>query len=483
MLQKDGSIVLNNFQQGQAESPYIGYAKMQCVNLIDTQGVVKIQPRTVLKYATNGLPTAIVRDIYGNEYVGTDTGYLYKNGVVLQSGLTRVFDLLIFKGYLLIFRDTVIDCYGLLNSAPTYFSSWKTGLTTGYWHKAIADPDNDIFITNAGSVAKITSFVAGIPTVAPTATLTVAEKDLPTGEYARTLAMKGIFLAIGTQAGSAYTDVEYGIGNIYFWDRGSTLFEDNFLQFNENGVHQILNIGNSLIVHAGTHGNIYETNGVSIGKPKKINFNIENNATTLPLPNAIAQIGDEILVGTSTNSDSFPSLSTHGVWTVNKGASSIRNIISTDGVGASQNLVIGSILTVDSGANKTILIGWRDGSSYGVDEIDLRLYDDYQTVIESQIYRVGEYLNKKPYSHLEILIGEPLVSGQTIRVSYRTNLTDSFTVLGTYTTSNTDSGQVVIMDSTISIVDAILLQLKVEMKQATTSTYLDNISLMEVRLR
>lgn len=482
MLQKDGTIVLNNFQQGQAESPYVGYAKMQCVNTLDTLGVVKIQPRTSLKYSTNGLPTAIVRDVSGNEYVGTDTGYLYKNGVVLQSGLSRVYDLLIFKNYLLIFRDTVIDCYGLLDSAPTYFSNWKTGLTTGYYHKAIADPDNDVFITNAGYIAKITSFVAGAPTVAPTATLTATEKTLPSGEFARTLAMKGIFLAIGTQAGSSYTDIEHGVGNIYFWDRAATLFEDNFLQFNESGVNQILNVGNSLIVHAGIYGNVYETNGVTVGQPKKINFNIDSNATANPYPNAIAQLGKEILVGTSTGSDGFPSLSTHGVWTINNGASSIRNIISTDGVGASQNLVIGSILALNTGINRSILIGWRDGSSYGVDEIDLRLYDEYQSVIESQIYHVADYINKKPYSELNILLGEPLVSAQTIRISYRTSLADSYTVLGTYTTSNTD-GLVQIYDPTISIIDAILLQLKIELKQATTTTYLDNISLKEITLK
>ena len=484
MLQKDGSIVLNNFQQGQAESPYIGYAKIQCADLLSTQGVAKIGLKTTLKYSVAGLPTAIVRDIYGNEYVGTDNGYLYKNGSVLQSGLVRIYDLLVFKDYLLIFRDTVIDCYGLLNTGSTYHSNWKTGLTSAYWHKAIADPDNDIFITNAGYVAKITSFVAGAAGVAPTATFTATEKTMPDGEFARTLAMKDIFLAIGTQTGGNYTGAQASPCNVYFWDRAATLFEDNFIHLDELGVNQIINVGSSLIIHAGIYGNVYETSGVNVGKPKKINFNIDGNATTLPYPNAISKLGTEIILGTSTGSDSFPSVSTHGVWTINNGASSLRNIISTDGVGASQNLVIGALLPVDTGVKKGLLIGWRDGSSYGVDEIDSnRLYDDYQTVIESQLYRVGDYLNKKSYSELEILLGEALTSTQTIRVSYRPNLTDSYTVLNTYTTSNSDSGLVAILDQTISIVDAILLQVKVELKQSTSATYLDNISLIEVKLK
>jgi hypothetical protein len=483
MVQKDGTIVLNNFQQAQAESPFIGYAKMQCVDL-ETPGVAKIQPRTTLRHSTNGLPMAIVRDVSGNVYVGTDTGYLYKNGTVLNSGLVRVYDLLVFENYLLIFRDTVIDAYGPLdNIGVSYFGNWKTGLTTGYYHKAIADPDNDVFFGNAGSVGKITSFTAAAPGVAPTATLVAAEKDLPSGEFVRTLAMKGIFLAIGTQAGGGYLDVAYGVGNVYFWDRASTLFEDNFLQFNESGIHQILNVGDSLVIHAGIYGNVYESNGISVGTPKKINFNNESNATTLLYPNAIGQIGKEIIVGTSTGTDAFPSKSTHGVWTLSKGAASLRNIISTDGLGATQNLIIGAILSLNSGINRSIFIGWRDGSSYGVDEIDIRLYDEYQTVIESEVHHVGEYLNKKPYNQLEITLAKPLISSQTIRVSQRANLTDDYTVLGTYTTSNTDSGQVAILDSAISIIDSVLVQMKVELKQATSSLYTENIFLMEVRLK
>jgi hypothetical protein len=56
-------------------------------------------------------------------------------------------------------------------------------------------------------------------------------------------------------------------------------------------------------------------------------------------------------------------------------------------------------------------------------------------------------------------------------------------VLGTYTTSNTDSGQVAILDSAISIIDSVLVQMKVELKQATSSLYTENIFLMEVRLK
>ena len=484
MIKKDGTIVLKNFQVGAAESPYLGFGKMQCVDTVSLPGVARIQPRTTLKYSTTGLPMAIVRDLNGNEFVGTESGYLYKNGVAIQTGLTRVYDLLVFKNYLLIFRDTVIDAYGPLdNAGVAYFSNWKTGLTSGYFHKAVADPDNDVLIGNAGFIARITAFTAAAAGSPPTATFTAEEKTLPDGHFARAMAMKGIFLAIGTQGGRGYTDYNHGVGNIYFWDRASTLLEDQFAQFNEGGIHQILNIGNSLVVHAGIFGNVYQVNGVNFSDPKKINFNVVNNATTMGYPNAIGKIGKEIILGTSTDQDSFPSESTHGVWTLNQGAASLRNIISTDNYGASQDLKIGAIDTVNSDIRRSILIGWEDGSTYGVDEIDNRLYDEYQTKIEGPLENVGEYLNKAPYSQLEIYLGHPLVAGQTIRVSARKNLEEDYVVLGTYDTTNTDADQIAIFDPTVSVVDAIFVQLLIEMKQATTLSYLDNIDLIAVLLK
>lgn len=483
MVRKDGTVVLNNFQQGAAESPHLGFGRMQCVDL-DSKGVAKIQKRTKLKYTTVGLPLAIVRDLNGNEFVGTESGYLYKNGVVLDATLGKIYDLLVFKNYLLVFRETVIDTYGPLdNAGVAYFMNWKTGLTSSYHHKAIADPDNDVFVGNAGYVAKITGFTAGAVGVAPTATFTATEKTLPSGHFVRSLAMKGIFLAIGTQGGLGYTDFNQGLGNIYFWDRASSLFEDEFAQFNESGVHQILNIGNSLIVHAGIYGSVYEVNGVNFGEPKKINFNNFNNATTMGYPNAIGKIGREIVLGTSTNSDAYPTASTHGVWALNTGAASLRNIISTDNYGTNQILKVGAILALNSDIYRSILIGWQDGTTYGVDEIDTKMYDEYQTIIEGPLEHVGEYLNKVNFNQLEISLEKPLITGQKLLISYRRYLEDDWYPFGTYDTSNTDQDEMVIFDPTISTLDLTFVQLQVKMLQLTTVSYLYNIGLREVRLK
>jgi hypothetical protein len=488
MLLKDGTIVLDNFQIGQAESPHFGFGRIQCADILDTPGVAKIQRRTDLKYTVTGLPMAIEQDVNGNEYVGTDQGYLYKNGSVISSSLGIIYDLKVYQNYLLITRQTVVDVYGPLdNVGAQLFNSWKTGLTSGYYKKIVIDPDNDVWIGNAGSVAKITgsTFTAGAVGVAPTATLVTAEKDLPEGQYVRTMAMVGILLGIGTQAGSGYLDFSYGVGNIYFWDRASSLFEDNVLEFKESGIHQILNTGSSLIVHAGIYGNVYETNGVSAGDPvKTIKFNNDNNATVISYPNAIGKIGSEIVIGTSTGNDGFPSVSTHGVWSLKRGSASLRNVISTDNVGVNQVLKIGAIFSVNSGINRNVLIGWQDGSTYGVDQLSGSYpYDDYQTVIESELHRVGTYFDRGTYNELEITLAKPLVAGQTIEVAYRKNLTDDYTVIGTYTTSNTDADEVSILDPNISLAELIFCQVRVRLKQAITLNYLNNIHLREVRIK
>lgn len=479
MLQKDGSIILNNFQLGQSESPYFGYAKMQNIELANIPGIAQIQRKLALSHSTDGLPLAIIRDNSsgGTQYVGTSAGTLYRNGSVLVSSLGIVYDLLIHKGYLLVFRDTAIDVMDL--STLNYTSGWKTGLETGYYHKAVNDPDNDIYITNGPYIAKITSFAAGSP---PTATLTATEKTLPTGQYAQTLAMLGIYLGIGTQGGLTYTDVSKGIAQILFWDRASGLFEDGFINYAESGVLAMFNIGNSLLVAAGTSGNIYETNGVSADPIKTINFNTNKNSTAFVYPNAIARTDKEILIGTSTHEDGFPSKATHGVWSVKKGTAFLRNTISTGAVGEDQTLEIGAIYAHNSGVAKSIVVGWQDGSSYGVDEISpTLLYSTFPTIIESEMHIVGDALNGKTYGQLEYLVGRPLITGQTITVYYRTASDDDYTELYEFTAANTDGRNS--QNTTVDVPTCETIQLRAELAQSDSVGFGNNIDLISLKLK
>lgn len=148
----------------------------------------------------------------------------------------------------------------------------------------------------------------------------------------------------------------------------------------------------------------------------------------------------------------------------------MRNSPSTGGIGATQTLRIGCIYST---SNDQLYIGWQDGSSYGVDTLNTTLYTNFTAFFESKFYTVGSILNKRTYKRLEISLTNPLISGQQIRVSYRKNLNDDWTVLGTY--DSTNFGTENTFNTLANIASVTKLQIKIEMNQATTVAFGNNI--------
>jgi hypothetical protein len=241
--------------------------------------------------------------------------------------------------------------------------------------------------------------------------------------------------------------------------------------------------GDYVIAHAGVYGNLYKVNTISFAPYKKINFNLDKNATTFPYLNAINKIDDEVVVGTSVLSDAFPSKSTHGVWTLKPTNPVIRNTISTGNVGETSNLRIGAILPISSGANKSMLIGWQDGSSSGVDEIiGIIKYGSYQAFLETAFEVVGSRNQKTTYTELEVTLAKPLVANQSIRISYRKNLTDDYSVITTLSTANTSAGEISHVFP-VGITDAIAVQTKIELSHDGIVSSSDNIQLKQIEIR
>lgn len=82
---KDTSLTISNFQAGVADSPLLGFAKMNNVEIFERQGSAKMQFGAALSFSTASLPTAMVYDSNGNQYVGCLGGHLYKNGTLINT--------------------------------------------------------------------------------------------------------------------------------------------------------------------------------------------------------------------------------------------------------------------------------------------------------------------------------------------------------------------------------------------------------------
>ena len=135
---------------------------------------------------------------------------------------------------------------------------------------------------------------------------------------------------------------------------------------------------------------------------------------------------------------------------------------------------------VNSKNYQTIRSGWSSGTTYGVDETDYRMYANYGGVIETPMVKVGRFNEKKTFQHIEWCLAEPLVSGQNIRISYRINNKDAYTLINTWGFSTI--GGKMSFEDVAAINDAEYVQLKIELDQALATIYGSNLYLINVTL-
>ena len=485
-MDKNGRVVVSNWWDGMAKYPLLGHGLLRNVDVLTNPGVVSIAQDSALDFTPNGIIVAEVKES-GNIWSLSDNGsasVLYKNGTAVETGLAQGRDMILFGDYLLITHGANVGAYGPLSSvSAAFFSALSgTGIDSTYNGKILFGQDDIVYITNGNSIASLTFSASGTPGVAPTATWNASALDLPAGHRATTLAELGRYLMIGTQTGASFAGLSTE-GRVYPWDRTSSSVNLPVL-LNEDRVHQMCSHANRLYILAGSKGNLYVTDTTNYQRIKKIPFTTYNNAATLKaLPNAMKMSVDgKLLIGTSTSTDNFPgSTSKHGVWEIDvmdpKYPISLKYTISTGNIGADQPLYIGSIIMVDQ---QRARISWQDGSSFGVDELQVEPYASYGGVIESQLFQVGRQNHKKTFEHVEFTLSEPLVSGQGVRIKYRKNLSDSFTTIGTWDFAT--YGGILSFEDKALIADAEFIQLRTELNQDSGTSSEKNVNLIRVEL-
>lgn len=490
MAYKDGVLTINEWPKGQADSPYLGFSTIANCEVFDTPGILKIANCTVSRgLTTDGLTVAYVEDAYGNFYYLNNDGKCYKNGTQIQAGLGSVWDLAVYNDYLIIAHSTVISVYGPLSSgAAQWFGNWKTGLNGTYYAKLVAARNGDLFIGNGESVAKVSSFVAGVPTVAPTATFSTSVATLPPGQAITTFAELGTYMMIGTQAlnGSWANSTNGNIANTYLWDKEDTKMTTLSSVFNECSIQAMIPFANRMYVVAGNRGNVYVTDSTSYSKIKRIPWTQNKlfGATTRIYPNAMAiNRNGNLLIGTSTLSDAFSSTSStrHGVYEIQLGVQGyptvLKHQVSTGNYGQTQVLAVGFVY---QSAGDALYIGFQDGTNYDIDTTDFNLYTNAVAMFETSYYVVATRNVRKTFKRLEFLLGRPLITGQEMKLYYRKNLTDDYTLWKTY--NYTTLGSVISHDEAATLADVQAVQFKVTLTQPTSSVFGSNIDLLSITL-
>lgn len=491
---KDGVLTISDWQKGMADSAYAGTSTIANCEVFDSPGILKMANGTTLSQSLNGTPVQYIKYKNGDAFFITSNGKAYKNGTEIQSGLGNTWDCIFYKGsatddYLLVRHGTVISAYGPLNSINAeWFGNIVTGLDSSFYGKMIVSKnDNLLYITNGSNLQRIDTFTGGTPTIAPSATNSSAVV-LPEGNFATTVSEIGPFLMVGTQYGSSWSDrSSYKVANIFPFRVGSnaTTYEDP-ISINECAIQQMISDNNRLYVVAGTRGNVYMTDTSNYQKIKCIPWakNRSFNQRVQFYPNAIAfNNNGNLLIGTTSlgNNTSSTNQVIHGVYEMQLTSGYpivFKNTISTGNFGASQPLSIGSIF---SGADDSVVIGWQDGNSYGVDTTGFTAYTDFKSYFESQLYSVSWRNNPTRFERLQFRLATPFTENQQMRFSWRKNVSEDYQTIGTVDDSNTSDDKCV-GNIQAKIANAENVQIKIEMTQPITQLAGENIELIQVLL-
>lgn len=355
--------------------------------------------------------------------------------------------------YLFVFRNALIDVVNVFGDAqlenPTWTSAWQTMNTaagTSNSHHAIMGQDNIIYYCDdryLGSIREVAGQVFN-PATPSTYTFTQDALDLPQYEIANWLEELGINILI---AGDS-------TAKIYPWDRLSDSF-NNPIECPEKSIKRLKNIGNLVYILAGTWGNVYTTQGTYVRHFKKVSDYVTNNSGNLQ-SNPITWGGIDSMNGALLFGMSVLTAGNSGAYLLYPDGRLILDHIPSTG---SDNV------TAFHSQTAFYIMGYSNGA----DTMDTNRYANFESVVQSPLYKVATKTEKASYHELEVQMAKPASSG-SIRVGYRTDTSSSFTTMTTFATDSTATS----FKADIGIIDVENIQVQLE--------FHGTVEIIEIRL-
>lgn len=360
--------------------------------------------------------------------------------------------------YLFVFRNATIDVINVFGSAnvktPVWSTAWNalnSGAGSGNSHHTIYAQDAVIYFVDSRYIGSIREVAGQVfdPSNSATYAYTNQALDTPQSEVLYWLEELGTNLLA---SGSTFN-------KIYPWDRVSDSFNLP-LPVPEINVNKMKNIGNLVYILAGTKGNIYRTQGSYVTLFKSLPEYLTNNAGTI-MSNPVTWGG----IGLKNSGLLF------GIGTQTTGTSGVY-LLYPDG-----RLIMDNMPSTGS-ANVTALFTYSDlyemGYANGGDSMTAGTrYTNFGAVIQSALYLVGTKTEKATYSTIEVQIAKP-VSGASIRLKYRTDISSSFSDFPGGAVSFGTDGVVTSFEQDIGLIDIENVQVQAEMQ--------GNLELVEIRL-
>jgi len=422
-----------------ATDPTIGTSINMTSNGTGTQTVITVTPGTMNDYAQTGIGIGSSQITY----MVDDAGNIWSNELSILGTVTVGFSLIhnvgnvnllgiaIFNNYLLVCGGGTIYTWGLLSAS---FGSrvWRSSLTvsTGAGQMHYFNSTQTVYFCNGAYVAATPNWQIGSlnqvngkvfdPTDATTYNLNRAALLLPPTEIASWIDEQGAELMIGTST-SNY---------LYPWDTIS-LFFDTPIILPETNTYKLLNINRVLYIFCGQRGNIYYTLGTTaqilLSLPRQNNTPVTSSFTW----GGVMSLGNHLMFATYDGN-----YNNTGIFQTNLNVGSAVNPITGSIVFHNQSsllpqnnsTVVQNTVLAPTYDGITYFCAWTSLSGGGIDKLDLSdFYPNYESYVVSDIIPVGTSLQPKTFSRIEMKLDTPLIAGDTIRISMRSDLSQSWT--------------------------------------------------------
>lgn len=399
---------------------------------------------------------------------GTITNNLvYLGNTTLTGTLGR--GIQVFNNYLIVFRDSTVDALAIAAievNATTWTYGWESISSVMQARRpTLVGQDNILYYGNDERVGSISEAIGKTfdPTDGTSYVENVSALDLPEDDVV-SLGEAGVNLLIG------------GLRNfVYPWDRVSPSFNLPIV-LPESVTYRIVSGNQLAFLFVGNRGRIYVTNGSSVEEYKKI----PDYVTGVYEPyfswgDGMTWRNQLYFTFTASTNAGVASNTVVGVWAIDLKTGVLRftNKLSYGTYAGSAPVLLPNVISNTPPGN-ALYVGWSHSGSFGVDRSSVDPYSSFEAYIDSEIIPVGDFINAYMPNHFEFKLAKPLVSGEQIRLSYRTNLTDSFTVIGTTTTA------VLSAEYDTNFQDVEWVQLRVELSSTITNP--SYVPLTEIRM-
>ena len=386
--------------------------------------------------------------------------------------------------YVLAFRNGLIDYTSSTLTNTSWVYGWNpadgstantgTVLNTlssqAYSHETLLGPSKTLYYCDASFIGQWYE-VAGKtfnPTDVTTYTWTKQAIQTEPDETNQCLALLGQNLLVG---GLKY--------DIYVWDRTSTLYQYR-IRLAESYIQHIEVINTTAYVFTGNRGRIYKTNGSQATLYKKVPDHLANTVEPYFTWGGTASNKNQLYFGVSaTKNDVTTAITTYGgLWAIDTDTNAMRmvNQLSYATYAGKPTVIIPRLATTNT-VGASLYICWDNGASgYGIDQGLSTPYTTYIAYVDSEMIPIATILQKRTFEQLEFKLTVPLVSGEGIKISYRTNITEAFTLVGETTTAGVLSD---LYTNTFENVQWI--QLRTETKSTASSPSFTRLK--EIRIR